>query len=172
VVDGCAEPAVEVVTGLASLRELRSDVVWHAPAQGLRLLEILLVTRNTSGRKPLKLADCRTLMAIIALHGRVGSEQRETVLVILHLLHGNLPALHGVAIRAVRAHFILMDVGVAVLAIFPHVGEDGFHMALYALHSFVHAPQRISCLVVIKLGNGLDGPPSRRGVAVIAGDCQ
>ena len=49
VVDGCAEPAVEVVTGLASLRELRSDVVWHAPAQGLRLLEIPLVTRNTSG---------------------------------------------------------------------------------------------------------------------------
>ena len=111
-------------------------------------------------------------MAIIALHRSVGSEQRETILVILHLLHGNLPALHSVAIRAVRAHFILMDVGVAVLAILPHVGEDGFHMALYALHAFVHAPQRISCFVVIELGNCLDGPPSRRGVAVVAGDGQ
>ena len=49
VVDGCPQPAVEVVTSLAGLGELRSDVVWHAPAQGLRLLEIPLVTRNTSG---------------------------------------------------------------------------------------------------------------------------
>ena len=49
VVEGRAQPAVESVTGFAGLRELRSDVVWHAPAQGLRLLEIPLVTRNTSG---------------------------------------------------------------------------------------------------------------------------
>ena len=160
------------MTGLAGLRELGSDVIWHAPAQGLRLLEIPLVTRNTSGRKPLKLADRRALVAIIALHRRVGSEQWETILVIFHLLHGNLPALHSVASRAVRAHFILVDIGVAVLAIFPHVSEDGFHMALCALHSFVHAPQRVSRFVVIELGNGLDGPPSRRGVAVFAGDCQ
>lgn len=58
----------------------------------------------------------------------------------------------------------------AVLAIHAHVGEDGFHMTLYALHSFVLAPQRISCFVVIELGNGLDRPPSGRGVAVFAGD--
>ena len=49
VVDRCAQPAIEGVTGLAGLRELRSDVVWHAPAQGLRQLEIFLVARNTSG---------------------------------------------------------------------------------------------------------------------------
>lgn len=95
------------MTGLAGLRELGGDVVRHGPAKGLRLLEILLVTGNTSRRKPLKLSDRRTLMAIFALHSRVRSEQRETILVILHLLHGNLPSLHGVAIRAVRTHFIL-----------------------------------------------------------------
>jgi len=160
------------VTGLASLRELGGDVVWHAPAEGLGLLEIPLVTRNTGGRKPLKLANRRTFMAILALHGRVGSEQRETILMILHLLHGNLPSLHRVAVRAVRAHFILMDVGVAVFAILTHVGEDGFNVTLYALHSFVHAPQRIPCFVVIKLGNSLDGPPTCRRVAVFAGNRQ
>ena len=160
------------MTGLAGLRELRSDVVGHAPAEGLRQLEILLVTGNTSRRKPLKLSDRRTLMAIVALHSRVRSEQRETILVIFHLLHGNLPSLHRVAVRAVRAHFVLMDVGVAVFAIHAHVGEDGFHMTLNALHSFVLAPQRISCFVVIELGNGLDRPPSCRGVAVFTGDGQ
>jgi len=109
-------------------------------------------------------------MTIVALHGRVGSEQREAILVLFHLLHGNVPSLHRVAIRAVGAHFILMDVGVAVLAVFPHVGEDGFHMTLYALHFFVHAAQRILCFVVIKFGNCLDGPPGRRGMAVFARD--
>ncbi len=73
VVDACAEPTVEVVTGLARRGELRSNVVWHGSAHSLGLLKILLVTGNTGGRKPLKLADRRTLMTIFALHGRVGS---------------------------------------------------------------------------------------------------
>jgi hypothetical protein len=62
------------VTGLASLRELGSDVIWHVPAQGLRLLEIPLVTRNTSGRKPLELPHRGTLVTILALRSGVGSE--------------------------------------------------------------------------------------------------
>jgi len=90
--------------------------------------------------------------------------------VFLHLLHGNLPSLHRVAVRAVGAHLSLVDVGVAVLAILPHVGEDRLHMALRALHFFVHASQGIFCFVVIELGNRLDGPPGCRGVAVLARD--
>ena len=158
------------MTRLAAQREPGSDVVWHVSADGLRLLKILLVTGNTIGRKPLKLADRRTLMTILALHGRVGSQQREAVLVILHLLHGNVPSLHRVALRAVGAHFSLMDVGVAVLAILPHVREHRFHMALCALNFFVHAAQRIFCFVVIELGHCLDGPPARSRMAVLAGD--
>ena len=170
VVDVCAEPAVEVVTRLAGQRELGSNVVGHASARGYRLLQVLLVTGNTVGRKPLELADRRALMTIFALHGRMGSEQREAVLVVLYLLHGDIPALHGVALCAVRAHLSSMDVVVAVLAILAHVGEDWFHVALCALHFFVHAPQRISGLVVIELGNRLDGPPGRGGMAVLARD--
>ena len=88
----------------------------------------------------------------------------------LHLLHGNLPSLHRVAVRAVGAHLSLVDVGVAVLAILPHVGEDRLHMALRALHFFVHAAQRIPCFVVIKFRDGADGAPASRGVAVLARD--
>ena len=107
-------------------------------------------------------------MTIFALHSRVGSEQREAVLVVLYLLHGNVPSLHRVALRAVRPHLSSVDVIVAILAILTHVGEDRFHVALCALHFFVHAPQRIFGLVVIELGDRLDGPPGRGGVAVLA----
>ena len=169
-VDGRAQPTVEVVTRLAGRRELGSNVVWHGSASGYRLLKILLVTGNTGGRKPLELADRRTLMTIFALQRGVGPEQREAVLVVLYLLHGNVPSLHGVALCAVRAHLSSMDVVVAVLAILTHVGEDRFHVALGALHLFVHAPQRVFGLVVIELGNRLDGAPGCRGVAVLARD--
>lgn len=111
-------------------------------------------------------------MAIFALHRRVRSEQRETVLMIPHLLDGDVPTLHRVAFRAVVAHGVLMDVRVAVLAILPHIGKDGLGMALRALNLFVHTPERIASFVVIELGNGFDGPPRRRGMAVFARDCE
>ena len=158
------------MTGLAGLRELGSDVVWHAPAEGLGLLEIPLVTGNTGGRKPLKLADRRTLMAIVALRGRVGSEQRETILVFLHLLHGNLPSLHRVTLSTVRAHLSLVHVGMTVLAIFPDVRENRLHVALRALHFFMHAAQRIPGLVVLEFRVRLDRAPRGHPVAVFARD--
>lgn len=107
-------------------------------------------------------------MTIFTLHGSVRSQQRKAVLVIPHLLHGNIPSLHRVAIRTVSAHFSLVNIRVAVLAILPHIRKNRFHMALRALHLFVHAPQRILGFVVIELGNGLDGSPGRSRVAVFA----
>lgn len=72
-VDSDSEPTVEGMAGVASLRELRGDVVWHVPAHGLGLLIILQVTRNASRRQSLELADRRTLVAVVALHRGVGS---------------------------------------------------------------------------------------------------
>ena len=109
-------------------------------------------------------------MAIFALCGGVRTEQWETVLVIFHLLHCNIPALHRMALCAIRAHLSLMDVGVAVLAILSDVCENRFHMALRALHFFVHAAERVFCLGVIKFGNGPNRPPSRGGVTILTGN--
>ena len=91
---------------------------------------------------------------------------------ILHLLHGNVPALHRMALRAIGAHLSLVDVRVAILTILSHICENGLHMALRAFDLFVHAPQRISRFVVVELGNSLDGPPSRGCMTVLARDCQ
>ena len=87
---------------------------------------------------------------------------------IFHLLNGNFPTLDRVAIRAIRAHFSLMDVRVAVLAILAYIRENRFHMALRAFHFFVHASQRILRFVVVELGNGLDRLPCRRRMTVLA----
>lgn len=106
-------------------------------------------------------------MTVFALHSRVCSQQGKPVLVILNLLHGNIPSLDRVAICAIRAHLSLVHVGVAILAILSNVGENRFYVALRALHFFVHATQRILGLVMIKLRNSTDRPPSRSGVAIL-----
>ena len=109
-------------------------------------------------------------MAILALRGRVGSEQRETVLVIFDLLHGDVPALNGVTLRTVRAHPSLVHVGMTVLAILPDIRENRLHVALRALHSFMHTAQRIPGLVVIEFQVRLDRAPRGHLVAVFARD--
>jgi hypothetical protein len=96
------------------------------------------------------------------------SEQGKPILVIFYLLYCNVPSLDGMAIRAIRAHLSLVHVGVAILAILSRIGEDRFHVALRALHFFVHATQWILGLAVIEFGNSTDRPPTRRGVAIFA----
>ena len=107
-------------------------------------------------------------MALLAGHGRVRAKQREAILVILYLLHGNVPALDRVALLAIRTHLPAVNIRVAVGAILSHVGEDRFYVALNARYFFVHAAQWIVRLVVIKLRHRADRTPARRRVTVFA----
>jgi len=105
----------------------------------------------------LELAPLPRPCAIFALHRGVRAEQRETILVILYLLYRNIPTLHRVALRAIRAHLPLVNVRVALFAILAHIGEHWLDVALRAFHFFVQAPQRITCLVVIEFRNARMG---------------
>jgi len=134
VVYGSAQPAIKRMARLAGLRELAGHVV-----RILGLLKVSHMAGVTCRRQALILTDSRAFVAIFTLHGGVGAQQREAILVILHLLDGNIPALNGVAPRAVCPHFSLVDVGMAILAIFADIGKDGLDVALHALHFFVHA---------------------------------
>jgi hypothetical protein len=96
------------------------------------------------------------------------AQERKAILVIFYLLDGIVPALNGVALRAVGAHLPLVNVNVTILAVLPYVGEHGLDVALRALHFFVHAAQGVLGLVVVKLWNGSDGAPACCGVAVFA----
>lgn len=89
---------------------------------------------------------------------------------ILDLLHGGIPALNGVALRAVRAHLSSVHVGMTVLAILPHIRENRLDVALRALNVFMHTAQRIPGLVVIEFRVGLDRAPRGHLVAVFARD--
>jgi len=65
-----------------------------------------------------------------------------------------------------------VDIGVAILAVLPHIIENRFDVALGAADRLVHPAQRIAGLIVIEFRNRPDGFPSRGGVAVLTGDIQ
>lgn len=138
----------------------------------IRSLEIFRVTRVASGRESLELTDSRTLMTRVAIERRMRSHQREAVLVILDLLYRYLPSLHRVTLLAVGAELAFVNVGVAVGAPGGNIAEDQLGVARSARHFLVHAAQRISSLVVIKLRHAADGLPSAEGVAVLAWNVQ
>ena len=160
-----AQPVVKRVAGVAGGRELCTDVI---RIRGL--LKILQVAGSAGRRQALEFAHCRALMAVLALHRGMRAEKREAILVIFNLLNGIVPTKNRVALRAVRAHFPLVNIGVAILTILAHVCEYRFYVALCAFNFFVHAAQRIPRFVVIKFRDGADGAPASGGVAVLAGN--
>jgi hypothetical protein len=50
-----------------------------------------------------------------------------------------LPAEHGVALGAIGAKFSAVNVSVAIGTIFAYIGKHRLHVAIDALHIFVHA---------------------------------
>jgi hypothetical protein len=102
----------------------------------------------------------------------VSPQERESILVILDLLDGDIPAEHRVTPCAIGPHLPLVNIGVAVLALLANIGKYRFDVALRTLHFFVHAPQRILCLIVVELRHGADRAPSAGDVAVFAGNLQ
>jgi hypothetical protein len=63
-----------------------------------------------------------------------------------------------------------VNVGVAIGAVFPYVGENWLGVASRAGHFFVHAAKRIFRGVVIEFGNGANGRPTCVGVAIFTGN--
>jgi len=152
------------MAGFASAGKLCADMV------GVRgLLVVIQMTRCARRGKPLKLADGRTLVALLAWHGGVSPQEWETILVILDCLDGNVPSEYRVTLGAIRAHLALVNVGVTVLTLLARVRKDRLDMALRAFHFFVHSAQRILGLVMIKFRNWPDGPPTCGRVAIFTG---
>ena len=76
-------------------------------------------------------------------------------------LQDNVPAFHGVAAFAVCTHLAAVDVGMTIRAVGTCVRKDRLGMTLGTGNTFVQAAQWIFGLIVIELGNGTDGLPSR-----------
>ena len=151
------EPAVKVVAALAI------GGGEGGPSAGVRriggVLPILEVAGVALRRKAVENSGGELRVALIALNGRVRAEKREAVLVILHLLNGDIPAFNGVTLRAIGTHLAAMNIGVAIGAIFADIAEYRLAMALRAFHVFVHSAERVAGFVVVELGNSANGTP-------------
>ena len=134
-----------------------------------RILPILQMARLTFRRESVENSGRCLFVAVFALHSRVRSEQREAVLVILHLLDSNVPTLNCVTLRAVRSHLPPMNVLVAIGTILPHVPENRLHMALHTRHLLVQSTQWIVRFVVIEFRHRADGAPAGCSVTVLTG---
>lgn len=141
-------------------------------ADGLGDSQIPLMARVAGGRKALELSDRSARVALIAVNSGVRANKREAVQVLIDLLHRNVPSLDGMALLAIRAHLALVNVGVAIGALFTNVRKDRLGVALNAAHAFVHATQRILGCVVIEFRNRADRLPSAQRMAVLTWDAE
>ena len=136
------------------------------------LLIVLQMAGGALRGKSLELANRGALVAFIALDSGVGAEEREAVLVILHLLNGCVPAADRMALSAVRTELAAMNICVAIGTCFADVREDRLDVALRAANLFVHAAQGIRGLVVVELHVAANRSPTVRCVAIFARHCQ
>jgi len=91
------------------------------------------------GRHCLKLAASGPFVARVAVHRCVRSGKREAIVMLLDLLHADLPSLYRVALLAVGSQLPPVDIGMAILAALPNIRKHRLHMALHAGYRLVHA---------------------------------
>ena len=87
---------------------------------------------------------------------------------LIDVVDGDLPAIDPVAQVALGSVLAAVQVGVTILALTAHVGENRIDVALLTGHPGVHASQRVRRLAVIKLGILADWHPGRGRVAILA----
>ncbi len=133
---------------------------------------VRLVARIALRGHRLELAVRSTLVTGIAVDRGMRSGEREAVIVLLNLLHRDLPSADSVTLFAVGSQLPPVNIGVAVLAALPHVGEDRLHVALNAGDGLMHTAQRVARLVVIEFRNGSDRLPGVGRMAILARDIQ
>jgi hypothetical protein len=109
------------------------------------------MARVASRRQTLELPRRGLLVALVALHQRVRSHQREAVLMIAKRVQRNIPPFHRVATLAVGAKLPTMNICVAISTSGTDILEDHADVALRATHLLVHAPQRVLRLVMIEI---------------------
>lgn len=109
-------------------------------------------------------------MTIDALESGVRAHQREPILVLLQLAGVNFPSVYGVALFAVGAELVAVNIGVAIGAARPCVLEDEIRVALGAGDFRVRSAQRECRAAVIEFGQAADGLPTCAGMAILAGD--
>ncbi len=102
------------------------------------------VTAHAFGGEPeaVELTNRADLVAGVAVDGRMSTDQRKSILMLIDVVNGNLPTIGVVAEATLGAILAAMQIGVATLAFDGGVAEIEILMAIDALHFRVPATQR------------------------------
>ena len=134
----------------------------------LRLSKFLHVASRTIWKNAILPAD-HGLVARFAFDSGVRSDQRKQVVVVANLLLRCEPALHNVALGAIRSELAQMNVRVAIVAILSNLAEHSVRVALRARQVCVPPSQRkVRLTIVIEPGMISDGTPRGSGVTTFA----
>ena len=102
-----------------------------------------VTTRAFGGEsEAVELSDGADLVAGIAVYGRMSTDQRKSILMLIDVVNGNLPTIGVVAEVTLGAILAAMQIRVAVLALDGGVAEIEILVAIDALHFRVPATQR------------------------------
>jgi hypothetical protein len=167
VIEFGTQPAVKIVATLTIARSKRRTCarVWWVR----RRLPILQMAGITAGGKPNENPCGSLFVALVTLHRGMLPKEWKPVLVILYLLHGDIPTVHGVTLLAIGAHLAAVNIRMTVRAILAHIRKYWLHVALHTLHLFMHSAKRIIRLVVVKFWDRANGAPTSSRVTVLTG---
>lgn len=94
---------------------------------------------HTLRREPGELPRRSALVAIHAFERGVSAHQWKSVQMLLNLLRVKIPALHGVALLAIRSKLPAMNVRVAIRTVSARIRKHETRMAFGALHALMYA---------------------------------
>ena len=167
VVEVGIKPTIRAMAGSAGGGKFGVHMVRIRGVQVIRLM-----AGEAFGRHGLELAGCCAFVARIAVERRVGSGQWKTIIVILNLMHRDLPSPNRVALFAIGPKLASVNVGVAILTALSNIGEYRFYVALRTSNRLMHPEQRVTGLIVVEFRNCPDRLPRSRGVAVLTKNIQ
>jgi len=159
-----ADPAIHAVAAFAGRREVTSFMVDD------RSQVVLLMAGIAGCREPLKLSAGRILVALVALHQGMRSDQRKAVLVVFNRIQRDIPSFYRVAVFAACAKLTAMNIRMAIGALFADVLKDKAGVAGGASNILMHSTERIARAVMVELGEGANGLPTGGGMAVLTGN--
>jgi len=119
-----------------------------------------------------ELANRSDLVAGVAVHGCMGADQRESILMLIDIVNGNLPAVGVVAEFTLRAILTAMQIGVAVLALYRGIAEIKILVTVDTLHFRVPAMQRKFSFRMVEFEFGAQRLPLLNGVTLLAGNLE
>jgi len=108
-----------------------------------------------------------------AFDSGVRSDQRKKVVVVADLRLGGKPALHHMALGAIRSELAQMNIRMAIVAILANIGEDSVRVALRA-RQFCMPPSKreLRLIIVVEARVVADGTPAGGSMATFAGNCK